>query len=160
MRSLEKNLETKFSPSGNPIIKHYEMRLTKSGHKYLAEVGEKNLYNLIQDHKDECDIKQIIRRAQMGDPTALMKLQNTNKKYGDMTLQPANLIEAHQMITDAKKAFYELPTEVREKFGNDPLKFMADEKKVNEVLTNYLKEKGVIKEEVKVQKETTEGDKL
>lgn len=165
MRGLEKNPVTKPSPCGNPIIPHYEMRLTKNGQKYLSQVGQKNLYNIIQDHKDECDVKQIIRRAKMGDPSALMKLQNTNAKYGDMTLQPKNLIEAHQMITDAKKAFYELPTEVREKFGNDPIKFMADEKKVNEVLTNYMKEKGIITKEQKVETKgetttTPEGDKL
>lgn len=151
MRGLEKNPVTKPSPSGNPIVKNYEMRMMKNGHKYLAEVGEKNLYNLIQDHKDECDVVKIVKRAKMGDPSALMKLQNTNAKYGDMTLQPNNLIEAHQMIVDAKKEFEKLPIEIKEKFNNDPMQFLADEKKVNEVLTNYMKEKKMIKEESKTE---------
>lgn len=161
-RQLEET-KTPVSPAGNRIQKKYEMRMMKNGHKYLAETGEIDIYERIQERKDECDAKKIIQRARMGDPNAIAKIQNARTNYGDTTLMPKNLMEAQQKIIDGKKAFYELPKEIREKFNNDPMQFMADEQKVNEVTTEYLKAKGVIKE-VKApettQTTTEDGGKL
>lgn len=154
---------TRPSPAGNRIIPKYEMRMMKNGHKYLAKTGEVNIYERIQDYKDECDAKKIVQRAKMGDPNAIARIQNAKTNYGDTTLLPKNLMEAQQMIIDGKKAFAELPKEIREKFNNDPMQFMADEKKVREVTTEYLKAKGALKEEPKQTQTTTsesEGDKL
>lgn len=152
-RQLEET-KTPVSPAGNRIQKKYEMRMMKNGHKYIAETGEVDIYEHIQERKDECDAKKIIQRARMGDPNAIAKIQNARTAYGDTTLMPSNLMEAQQRIIDGKKAFYELPKEIREKFNNDPMQFMADEKKVNEVTTEYLKDKGVIKEEQKTPETT------
>lgn len=156
---------TAFSPAGTQIKKIYEMRMTKTGHKYLKETNEINMYERIQERKDECDAKKIIQRAKLGDPNAIARIQNAKTNYGDTTLLPKNLMEAQQMIMDGKKAFYELPKEIREKFNNDPMQFLADENKVKEVTIDYLKAKGAWKEEVKetsteTNKTTSEGDKL
>ena len=152
---------TKCSPCGNRIQEKYEMRMMKNGHKYLAKTGEINIYERIQDKKEECDAKKIIQRAKMGDPNAIARIQNAKTNYGDTTLMPKNLMEAQQMIIDGKRAFENLPKEIREKFNNDPMQFLADEKKVSEVTTEYLKAKGAIKEEITPETtKTTEGDKL
>ena len=144
---LKSSSETIYSPAGSRIKEVHEMRMTKSGHKYISKVGEINIYERIQDHKDECDAKKIIQRAKLGDSNAIARIQNARTNYGDTTLIPHNLMEAQQMIIDGKKAFNSLPKEIREKFNNDPMQFLANEQKVAEVTEQYLKDNGYLKEE-------------
>ena len=51
-RQLIENVVDEPSPAGEQTITNYEMRMTKSGHKYLAETGTVNIYDKIQDNKD------------------------------------------------------------------------------------------------------------
>lgn len=156
---LKPKSETIYSPAGNEIKKIYEMRMTKNGHKYIKETGQINMREKIQEHRDECDAKTIVKRARMGDANAIARIQNARTNYGDTTLIPHNLMEAQQMIIDGKKAFEKLPKEIRQQFNNDPMQFLADEKKVAQVTEKYLIEKGIIAKEPEAKPITTEGDK-
>ena len=118
-----KDTKTPYSPAGSKEKTRYEMRMTKTGHKYIKAVETINIYDRIQDNKDECDAKKIVKRATMGDPNAIAKIKQVKTNYGDTTLMPHNLMEAQQMIIDGKKAFDSLPKEIREQFNNDHMQF-------------------------------------
>lgn len=45
--------------------------------------------------------------------------------FGDFTDSPTSLQEAYDRILDAQVKFYELPSSVRERFGNDPMQLLA-----------------------------------
>lgn len=117
------------------------MRLTSRGSKRLVEDGTINIYDKIQSHKDECEVKIIVARALAGDPEAIMRVNGTRKTYGDTTQIPKTLLEAKQMIIDAENSFYKLPKELREQFGNNIDKFLAaaDAGEINEEIMKYLK---------------------
>lgn len=161
LRQLKKDRERFYSNSGREEIPTYEIRLTNNGHKVLKETGKRNIYNVIQQAKDECDVIEINRRALLGDANAIARLQNTGEKYGDMTTMPTTLLEAKQMITDVEKAFRELPVEVRKEFNNSVDEFMAGTTngKVKEVIEKVApkdKEKPVEKTEIKVEGKSEE----
>lgn len=158
-RQLMENIVDEPSPAGEQTITNYEMRMTKSGHKYLAETGTVNIYDKIQDNKNACDVKKIVQRAVMGDINAIARIKNVRDNYGDTTKIPSNLMEAQQMIIDAKKAFDQLPKEIRQKFNNNAMEFMADEGKVKEVTEQWLKDRGAIEQKPVVTETTQVKDK-
>lgn len=140
-----------YANKGTEEIPTYEVRLTNNGHKVLKKTGTRNIYNQIQEAKDECDVLEINRRAIMGDPNAIQKIQNTGERYGDMTTIPTSILEAKQMIIDVEKAFNELPINVRKEFNNSVDEFMAGTTngKVKEVFEKIAPKKQ------EVEKETT-----
>ena len=95
----------------------------------------------------------------MGDINAIAKIKNVRDNYGDTTKIPSNLMEAQQMIIDAKKAFDQLPKEIRQKFNNNAMEFMADEAKVKEVTEQWLKDRGAIEQKPVVAETTQVKDK-
>lgn len=73
-----------------------------------------------QSHKDECDINQILAKYIKGD---LMEHRiNYAQNYGDFT--GADFQEAQNTIALANSMFEELPSSVRNRFTNDPSKFL------------------------------------
>ena len=68
----------------------YTIKVDKNGHKTVHKTGMTNFYNLIQEHAEECKIENILKRASMGDTTAL------NKKvpaWFDATTMPTTMGE-------------------------------------------------------------------
>ena len=88
----------------------------------LEKVGEENLYDYIQSHKDSVDIYSILKRYQAGDEAVLSKVQGM---YGDFTSFPATYAEALNAMNAAETYFMSLPVETRAKFGHSFQQFLA-----------------------------------
>lgn len=76
-----------------------------------------------QSFAEECDVNEILRRAQNGQPIISERAMKM-AQYGDFTNVP-DYRESLNVVTMAQQAFMELPWEMRERFGNDPAKMVA-----------------------------------
>lgn len=75
-----------------------------------------------QQFKDECDINNIMAQALKGQQiTHLNRSQGT---YSEMTQYNFNYHEALTIVTKAEQAFDDLPSNLRERFENDPNKLI------------------------------------
>jgi phage internal scaffolding protein len=103
------------------------------------EAGEKNVVE--QSHKKEVDINQIVRRA-AGNAELIAKVSDMrNWRFDDV---PTNdFQEMMNQLIKAKETFYDVPKEIRQKFGNDPAAFMdfvRDEKNSDQLIEWGLKD--------------------
>lgn len=81
-----------------------------------------------QSHKEDCDINVIIKRFEK--TGVIPNGQTREALYGDFS-SPVDYHESMNVIAKANEQFEALPAAVREKFQNDPQKFLefaADEK--------------------------------
>lgn len=111
------------SETGKGKIKTYRESISVEGVRSLIEDSEVNTYEAIQAYKDECDIKNIIARANAGDETAL---HQRITEYLDTTIMPKTLAEAQNMVIQAEQEFKKLPLSIREKFNHSPEQFIAE----------------------------------
>lgn len=117
--------------SGEKEIEDYEARLDSSGvTKLVKKSTKRNIYDRIQQSKDECDIYEIIRRSdpqiRLGIEQQILNANLTDSgEVYDLTDMPKNLIQARQMLVDADKKFNALPLEVRKEFNNNSNEFLA-----------------------------------
>jgi len=71
-----------------------------------------------QQFKSQCDINQIIKKYEK---TGMLSHINPNAgNYGDFT-NLKNFSENLNMVISAQNAFDALPSEIRKRFGNDPI---------------------------------------
>lgn len=92
------------------------------GRRVLERTRREEIYELIQSHREECDINNIIARHLNGDPFAI------NKKIGnfmDLTEVPKTIAEAQQIVINLRNDFEKLPLEIRNKFENNPEIYVA-----------------------------------
>lgn len=75
-----------------------------------------------QNFKDECDINIILERARNGVP--ISHLNARIAQYGDVSSIP-DYRSALDTVNRANGLFMELDAKVRERFANDPAKFLA-----------------------------------
>jgi len=79
-----------------------------------------------QSFKDECDVNNIVKRFKQ---TGLLPRVEAEGFFEDVTLIPEDLMAAKARIRETERAFYMLPSELREKFGNSYislLQFLED----------------------------------
>lgn len=75
-----------------------------------------------QSMKDECDINNIMSRYnKTGQLPGLIKRE---PQYGDFS-DPITFQEACETVKRAEEQFAALPARTRERFGNDPQRFLA-----------------------------------
>jgi phage internal scaffolding protein len=124
---MSKDYREKNPDAEVPVITSPEMR------KHSQRPGKKDehgnpLYFTEQAHKRETDVNEIVKKY---DKTGLIThIANFEAKFGDMT--GMEFQKAQEMVANAKSQFEMLPSEIRNRFANDPmnlLKFM--EKKEN-----------------------------
>jgi len=73
-----------------------------------------------QEFADECDINNIIARF---DKTGILDFVNKHQpQYGDVT--GLDFLEMQNQIVQAKNMFADLPSRIRDRFSNDPAKFL------------------------------------
>lgn len=122
------------SNPGSPF-KTEKLLQVVDGRYDLVEVGQSNLYNEIQSHKDSCDIYKLLERYQAGDVSALSKVAG---QYLDITDAPKTLSEAYTFVSNAEKFFSKLPLKLREEYDFDPSKFISDlgSPRCNELLSS------------------------
>lgn len=107
--------ERKISPSGSRYRKNYVKSYEKDGTPVLQEAGVEDVYDSIQKAGQGLGIEDLIRRARAGDDTAIREPVDS---YVDLTHAPKDMLEAHQMLVEAKDKYLQLPAELRGKFGN------------------------------------------
>lgn len=115
--------ESEASESGRPEIETREISIDRTGHKSLTVTGMTNVYDRIQAALEETKIENIIRRATLGDPTALAAI---NGQYIDISDAPKTLAEAQNLIIRVKQEFDKLPVEIRKKYDMSAEKYVAD----------------------------------
>ena len=92
-----------FSESGKNERKQYVWAKDKNGKEYLQETESINIQNEIESYSDECDIKNIVRKASF-DPQFMQSLAQgaLSGTEVDITEWPQNIHEYHKMIATAQ----------------------------------------------------------
>lgn len=108
--------EKKPTPSGDEFLEVFQEEITKEGKKELVHVGNTNIYDKIQEGREDTEIANIMKRLALGDLSVLRQQQ---PQYIDSTTLPKTLMEANNIVIKAKQEFEKMPKEVKEKFDND-----------------------------------------
>lgn len=92
-----------FSESGEKQRKQYVWAKNKEGKEYLQETESIDIQAEIESYADECDIKQIVRKASF-DPQFMQSLSQgaLDGTETDITEWPQNVHEYHQMLATAQ----------------------------------------------------------
>lgn len=92
-----------FSASGETQRKQYVWAKDKEGKEYLQETESIDIQGEIESYADECDIKNIVRKASF-DPQFMQSLSQgaLNGTEVDITEWPQNIHEYHKMIATAQ----------------------------------------------------------
>lgn len=92
-----------FSESGETQRKQYVWAKNKEGKEYLQETESIDIQAEIESYADECDIKNIVRKASF-DPQFMQSLSQgaLDGTETDITEWPQNIHEYHRMIATAQ----------------------------------------------------------
>lgn len=92
-----------FSASGETQRKQYVWAKNKEGKEYLQETESIDIQGEIESYADECDIKNIVRKASF-DPQFMESLSQgaLDGTEVDITEWPQNIHEYHRMIATAQ----------------------------------------------------------
>lgn len=93
-----------FSESGEKFRKQYVWAKNEKGEEYLQETEPIDIQQEIESYADECDIKNIVRKASF-DPEFLKSLSQgaLDGTEVDITEWPQNIHEYHRMIATAQE---------------------------------------------------------
>ena len=95
-----------------------------------------------QSFKRECDINHILARYDK--EGVISHLNKAKAIYADCTALPQDYRAALHRVRAAEELFYQLPSEVREEFENDPALFLDE---VGQAEPERLKELGIMQEQ-------------
>lgn len=138
--------------AGNREETTYIEKTDDNGHKYLVESGKKNIYDIIQSHKDETNMGLLIQRYTNGDAEIARRIASAGIQ-GDTTQIPKNMTDAMNILRTQEQNFEKLPTSIKQKFGNNWREYAATAgttewlKKMNAI--KYRKKEETKKEETK-----------
>lgn len=92
-----------FSEPGEKLRKQYVWTKNEKGEKVLQETAAIDIQQEIESYSDECDIKNIVRKASF-DPQFLKSLSEgaLEGTEVDITEFPQNIHEYHRMIATAQ----------------------------------------------------------
>lgn len=102
-KRYEEGREPFFSASGEKLRKQYVWTKDEKGNEVLQETEPIDIQQEIESYADECDIKNIVRKASF-DPQFLESLSDgamTGEEV-DITEWPQNIHEYHRMIATAQ----------------------------------------------------------
>lgn len=110
-----------FSASGETQRKQYVWAKNKEGKEYLQETESIDIQAEIESYADECDIKNIVRKASF-DPQFMQSLSQgaMDGTEIDITEWPQNIHEYHQMIATAQANALALQEMQEEKLEKEP----------------------------------------
>lgn len=102
-KRYEEGRKPLFSESGKNQRKQYVWAKDKEGKEYLQEAESIDIQQEIESYSDECDIKNIVRKASF-DPQFIQSLSQgaLDGTEVDITEWPQNIHEYHQMIATAQ----------------------------------------------------------
>lgn len=90
-----------FSNPGEKMRKQYIWTKNEKGQEVLQETAPIDIQQEIESYSDECDIKNIVRKASF-DPEFLKSLQDSAGADVDISKWPTNIHEYHQMMATAE----------------------------------------------------------
>lgn len=102
-KRYEEGREPFFSEPGETMRKQYVWTKDEKGNEVLQETAPIDIQQEIESYADECDIKNIVRKASF-DPQFLKSLSEgtmTGTEV-DVTEWPQNIHEYHRMIATAQ----------------------------------------------------------
>ena len=105
-KRYEEGREPFFSESGEKFRKQYVWAKNEKGEEYLQETEPIDIQAEIESYADECDIKNIVRKASF-DPEFLKSLSQgalttEETPIVDITEFPQNIHEYHRMMATAQ----------------------------------------------------------
>lgn len=105
-KRYEEGRKPLFSEPGKNERKQYVWTKDKDGKEYLQETESIDVQAEIESYSDECDIKNIVRKASF-DPAFMASLSQgalskEETPITDITGWPQNVHEYHQMIATAQ----------------------------------------------------------
>jgi ribosomal protein L12E/L44/L45/RPP1/RPP2 len=111
-----------FSNSGEKLRKQYVWGKDEEGNNKLIETEPIDIQAEIESYADECDIKNIVRKASF-DPQFAKSLVDSAKtdEIVDITEWPTNIHEYHAMMATAQAKTMELQ-QMQEKATNETKK--------------------------------------
>ncbi len=107
---------------GSRMRQLYTSSITEDGEIELIPSGVEDLYQMIQSHKDSCDVHVLMARYANGDVTALAQRQGS---YGDFTQLPTTYAGLLNAVIAGENYFNSLPLETRAKFDHSFERFMV-----------------------------------
>ena len=102
-KRYEEGREPLFTEAGETLQKQYVWAKNEKGEEYLQETEPIDIQQEIESYADECDIKNIVRKASF-DPQFLKSLSEgamTGTEV-DITEFPQNIHEYHRMMATAQ----------------------------------------------------------
>ena len=119
-KRYEEGREPFFSEPGEKMRKQYVWTKDEKGEEVLQETAPIDIEQEIESYADECDIKNIVRKASF-DPQFLKSLSEgaLNDTYTDITEFPQNIHEYHRMIATAQANIMKLE-EMQKKAAEEP----------------------------------------
>lgn len=111
-----------FSNSGEKLRKQYVWGKDEKNNETLIETKPIDIQAEIESYADECDIKNIVRKASF-DPEFAKSLSDSAKtdEIMDITEWPTNIHEYHAMMATAQAKAMELK-QMQEKAANEAKK--------------------------------------
>lgn len=111
-----------FSNPGEKLRKQYVWGKNEKGNEKLIETEAIDIQAEIESYADECDIKNIVRKASF-DPEFAKSLVDSAKtdEVIDITEWPTNIHEYHSMIATAQSKAMKLQ-QMQEKANNEQKK--------------------------------------
>lgn len=106
-------------PIYDPMVKQY-VEGEKDGYSCLLEVGQTNMYEVIQASKDDCDVYSLLKRYSCGDLDAL------NQRVGsfiDVSEVPSDVFAMKEYLKSVSAKFDALPGEVKALYNHSPSVF-------------------------------------
>lgn len=102
-KRYEEGRKPLFSASGETQRKQYVWAKNKESKEYLQETESIDIQGEIESYADECDIKNIVRKASF-DPQFMQSLSQgaLNGTEVDVTEWPQNIHEYHRMVATAQ----------------------------------------------------------
>lgn len=101
------------------MSKYY--RETKKFYEPDYQDPDLNPVKTVQSERDEADINKIIAKFQKGQN--MVRINSKEPFYGDVTGLDG-LADAYMKIQEAEDLFMDYDASIREKFDNDPVKFV------------------------------------
>lgn len=101
-KRYEENRLDFFTNPGEKLRRQYVWAKNEKGKEYLQETEPIDIQQEIESYADECDIKNIVRKASF-DPEFLKTLQDTADADMDVSEWPTNIHEYHKMIATAQE---------------------------------------------------------
>lgn len=120
-KRYEEGRKPLFSTSGETQRKQYVWAKDKEGKEYLQETESIDIQAEIESYADECDIKNIVRKASF-DPQFMQSLSQgaMDGTEIDVTEWPQNIHEYHQMLATAQANALALQEMQEEKLKKEP----------------------------------------